>query len=587
MRLRPYQVECLSAVRRADIEGCRRQLIVLPTGTGKTKIASHVPETIGLHPPQKMAFIVAQEELCWQAKDALTESNPGMNVTVEKAEHRLDPTAHIAVASVDTLARSEPRLTAFASLPWRVIFIDEAHGAVSPKYLKVLRKLQVLKGEPDNNPSRLLIGLTATPKRFDGIALGSIFDRIVFRRDIRQMIADGWIVDPIAYRVDTGLLMDDLSIRNGDFATGELSRKMNTPRINDLIVKTYLEYGNRLPAIAFTVDIQHSEELARTFRKHGLDFEPISSDTPKQRRKELIDAHRRMQLLGLVSCQALLTGFDSPPATVALFARPTCSGLLYTQAIGRVLRPYPAPEQSAEHSGYRKTNAIIIDFVGATSKFRLYTASVLFGLHQKFDIRGKSITETLEQIESIQQKYPSIDMSLYEDLSSIQAATTRVDLWKPSPIPKLAKTHSQFVWMQVTEDRYRLALPGMAIYVEQNHLGEFEVYCKVNRGEVQALLRFSQPEDAFSYADSLVPDELVALVRANARWRNDPPKQSQCEHLWWRDPSVREQFTSGEAFYRYALSQFLKGNAAFSKGNISCRIDQCKIRSRVKSLSRA
>lgn len=577
MPTRPYQAEALESIRRADEEGCRRQLIVLPTGTGKTKIASELPEVIGLQGWSVMGFLVAQEELAFQAVEALQECNPNLRITLEKAEHYGDVDADIVVASVDTLARSDKRLAAFARLPFRVIFLDECHAAVSPKYLKVLRELRALKGEDNCDPERLLIGLTATPRRHDGLALERIFDKIVFRRGIREMVEAKWIAEPRAYRVDIGMSLDGLPIRGGDFATGDLSEAVNTPYINSLVVQKYLEYGAGLPSIGFTVDIQHSEDLAKTFRHHGLKFEAISSNTPKALRKELIAAHRNMELTGLVSCQALLVGFDSPPATVALWVRPTCSGLLYQQGLGRVLRPYPAPEAAATHTGYVKQHAIVVDFVGASAKHRLYTAATLFGLHPDFDMEGRSVVKTLKQLEDLQKKNLTLDISAYPSLQDVEAAVTKVDLWKPAPIPKLAKSCSQFIWMADGEDRYRLSAPEVSVFIECNHLGEFEVYRKADKGEPDARLIFGEPEDAFAYADSLVPEKSVPLIRINARWRKQPPSEAQCALLWRLDPAVHQQFGGGLAFYRYAAYQFEHNqNLAFSKGSVSLRIDMCK-----------
>lgn len=430
-----------------------------------------------------------------------------------------------------------------------------------------------MDGHPSFVANGILVHNTATPRRFDGIALGAIFDDIVFRRDIREMIGQGWLAEPIAYRVDTGVEVDGMHMRDGDFATDELSRKMNTPDINALAVKKYLEYGSHLPAIAFTVDIQHSEDLAATFRHHGLSFYAISSNTPKEERKELIRKHKRMEILGLCSCQALLTGFDSPPATVALWLRPTCSGLLYTQGIGRVERPYPAPEAASTHTGYRKNNAIIVDFCGVSSKHRLYTAATLYGLNPQFDFAGQSITATLSKVEELQRQNPTLDITAYAGLNDLKEATTRVDLWQVPSIPKIAKSHSQFIWQADGDNRFRLAAPGVSVFVEQNHLGEYEVYRRTDKKIADAHMKFAQPEDSFAYADSLVPEEMVTLIRANAQWRKAPPKQAQCEALWKRDPIVRRRFTDGTAFFRYASMQFEQGNRAFSRGNISLKID--------------
>jgi ATP-dependent helicase IRC3 len=585
MPLRDYQKSAIDSIVLADMEGCKRQLITMPTGTGKTACASNLPAAIGLPSWETMAFIVAQEELAWQALESLKAFNPELRVTLEKAEHHGDENADIVVASVDTLARSEARLSAFARLPLRVIFLDECHAAVSPKYLKVLRELRVLKGEDDIDEKRLLIGLTATVRRADGIGLDRVFDKIVFRRSIEDMVKAGWTASPIAYRVETEASLDGIHMRDHDFAVGELSRAVNTPEQNALVIEKYREYGAGLPFIGFTVDIQHSEDLAQTFRDNGIECEAISSNTPKQRRKDLVEAHRKMELPGLISCQALLQGFDSPPATVALFDRPTCSGLLYQQAVGRVMRPFPAPERLAAgtYDGYRKQHSIIIDFVAASSQHRLYTASTLFGLSPQFDFEGRSIMDAMEDIRELERLNPTLDVSAdFPGMEGMLRSVTQVDLWKPAPIPKLAKSCSQFVWTQAGQDIYRMSVPGMEVFIEVDLLGKYDAWRHADEGGPDMRLRFSQPEDAFAYADSLIPDEVVKLVRAKARWRKDPPTDKQCYMLWRNDPTVRNQFTSGDAFYWFSKNRFDNGNLSFSRGSLSLRIDMA-VRKKVRA----
>src|ERR1017187_2635383 len=87
------------------------------------------------------------------------------------------------------------------------------------------------------------------------------------------------------------------------------------------------------------------------------------------------------------------------------------------------------------------------------------------------------------------------------------------------PIPTLAASCSQFPWVQVGEGIYQLNAPGMTVFVEMNHLGEYEAYRRVGNAAPEGLLKWDKPADAFSYADSMVPDEAVKLMLANARRR--------------------------------------------------------------------
>ena len=119
---------------------------------------------------------------------------------------------------------------------------------------------------------------------------------------------------------------------------------------------------------------------------------------------------------------------------------------------------------------------------------------------------------------------------------------------------------------------------GRVIFLEQNHLGQYEVSQFTGAERVPSrFMKWTEPEDAFAYADSLVPDDQIKLVKASAAWRKQPPTQPQCALLWDYDASIRRQFPGRDSFYHYASDRFLRtGNESLSRGSISARIDMAK-----------
>jgi hypothetical protein len=101
----------------------------------------------------------------------------------------------------------------------------------------------------------------------------------------------------------------------------------------------------------------------------------------------------------------------------------------------------------------------------------------------------------------------------------ITAAVYWLGLSPKVPVPKLARTCSEFPWIQAAEGVYQLDAPGMTIFVEVNHVGEYQAYRRPDGESSESLLIFDKPEDAFAYADALVPDEAVALLKEKARGR--------------------------------------------------------------------
>ena len=109
LTLRPYQQEALQSVKDNFQKGISKQLIVLPTGSGKTVIFSHIPQVIEDSLP--MLVLAHRSELLSQATEKILWSNPQFNIQVEKAEQTVDYTDNVdvIVASVQTLGRSDSK----------------------------------------------------------------------------------------------------------------------------------------------------------------------------------------------------------------------------------------------------------------------------------------------------------------------------------------------------------------------------------------------------------------------------------------------------------------------------------------------
>jgi predicted RNA polymerase sigma factor len=56
----------------------------------------------------------------------------------------------------------------------------------------------------------------------------------------------------------------------------------------------------------------------------------------------------------------------------------------------------------------------------------------------------------------------------------------------------------------------------VTVLIEVNHLGEYEVYRRTKDDSAKDLIKFTEAEDAFAYADAMVPDEAVKLILAKA-----------------------------------------------------------------------
>jgi ATP-dependent helicase IRC3 len=153
LTLRPYQHEALDAIYASTHRGVRRQLISLPTGTGKTIVFAHL-----IHQsPGRSLILVHRDELITQAIEKLSFIDPLMDIGVVKAE-RNELDRHVVVASIQTLSRRR-RLEQLGT-DFHTVIVDEAHHSTAYSYELVLEYLSCFDAY-----GPLLVGVTATPER--------------------------------------------------------------------------------------------------------------------------------------------------------------------------------------------------------------------------------------------------------------------------------------------------------------------------------------------------------------------------------------------------------------------------------------
>src|SRR5713101_6338980 len=102
-QLRPYQQRALEAITGRFAAGVHRQLIAMPTGSGKTVVFANLPTVIKQALPGQVMVVAHREELLDQAAAKISHWNPTLKVSVEQAERFADPNADVLVASVATL----------------------------------------------------------------------------------------------------------------------------------------------------------------------------------------------------------------------------------------------------------------------------------------------------------------------------------------------------------------------------------------------------------------------------------------------------------------------------------------------------
>lgn len=124
IKLREYQTETIKNVIKALNNGINRQLIVLPTGAGKTIIFSALVRML----KQRTLIIVHRDELVKQAVEKLKILWPDVEIGIVKANQN-DFQKQVVIASVQTLSQTK-RLKQVLNEGFTFMIIDEAHHAV-------------------------------------------------------------------------------------------------------------------------------------------------------------------------------------------------------------------------------------------------------------------------------------------------------------------------------------------------------------------------------------------------------------------------------------------------------------------------
>lgn len=334
IHLREYQTEALQAILASRSKGITRQLVALPTGTGKTILFGALARELDT----RTLVIAHREELLVQAKDKIQLVFPEADLGIVKAE-RNEVDHQIVIASIQTISRPN-RMEQMQEQGFNLMIVDEAHHAISDSYRTTIEGL----GFMGDDPAKLLVGLTATPKRMDGQALGNVFQQVVFQRSLPTMIAAGYLCDLKAVRIKAGTSLVGVHTRMGDFAPGELEAAVNTEQRNRIIVASYKKYAAKGKAAAFCAGVQHSQDLAEAFRADGIKAAAVYGDMDPTDRRATLQAYAHGEIQVLTNCEVLTEGWDDPGTDCLIMARPTKSSGLYTQMIGRGTRLYPGKE---------------------------------------------------------------------------------------------------------------------------------------------------------------------------------------------------------------------------------------------------
>lgn len=327
--LRDYQADMVTAVRRAIAANHTKMYCSLPTGCGKTRIASELVYSAS-QGARKTLWLVHRRELVRQAYDAI-RARGVEDVGILMAEER-DLTAQVVVASIQSLRADRVKELGQVDR----IVIDECHH-VSPGslYDKVIALL--------DHPQLVVVGITATPYRADRKSMQDILPYCAYDRDIPRMINEGWLCEIRHVNVPIeGLDLSDVkmvrSLGEVDLDVRAVAPKVEEDLVvRDTVASTVDRLGDR-PTIVFAASVMHAHLLAGVYRECGIKAAAIDGEMKTEKRDQIISDWRSGKIQLVANCAVLTEGFDYPAIGAVVVARPTLSVGLYLQMIGRGTR---------------------------------------------------------------------------------------------------------------------------------------------------------------------------------------------------------------------------------------------------------
>jgi type I restriction enzyme R subunit len=367
---RPYQHEAIRMVNEALEKNHREALLVMATGTGKTRVSASIIDLLSKAGwIKRVLFLADRNALIHQAKVNLNDYLPNLPA-VDLTKEKEDESSRIVFSTYQTIINmidgevdGDNRFYGVGHFD--LIIFDEIHRSVYNRYKHIFKYFDGLR-----------LGLTATPKSEAHKDTYALFDlepnNPTFAYELEQAVNDKYLVPPKAMSVPlkfqrAGVKYAELSEEEKqeyeeqftDPVTGEFPDEIESDALNAWLFNTdtvdkviahlmlngiKVEGGDKLAkTIIFARSHKHAKFIEERFNKQypeykGEFFKVI--DHQEEYRYDLLKkfkiVHNMPQVA--VSVDMLDTGIDVPEVCNLVFFKPVRSSTKFWQMLGRGTR---------------------------------------------------------------------------------------------------------------------------------------------------------------------------------------------------------------------------------------------------------
>lgn len=464
LEVRPwgYQREILDELAaHRQVHGRRRNLVVMATGTGKTVVAGLDYRRLRENGIDSLLFVAHREEILSQSRSTfrhiLRDGSFGERfVAGERPRHW----RHV-FASVQSLARLDLDRE-LAPDRFDMVIVDEFHHASAENrtYARLL----------DHVRPKVLLGLTATPERTDGVDIRTWFD------------PDGGVELRLWEALERGLLCpfqyfgvhDDVDLRDVTWKRGQgydaaaLTARYTVHdgrvRLIAQALRDKVTDVRRMRAIGFCVSIDHAEFMTRRFVElTGIPAMAVTSRTPPDQRRAALAMLRDRRVNVLFAVDLFNEGIDLPEIDTVLFLRPTESATVFLQQLGRGLR-----------LADDKPCLTVLDFIGQQhAEFR-------------FDLRLRAITGVTRRAlaQQIERGFPTLPPGCVISLDRVSS-----DI-----VLRNVQAALRVNWAGLVSELRRIGACTLADFLAETGVGLDDIYRR-RRGGWTGLKRQAQLDD--------------------------------------------------------------------------------------------
>lgn len=385
---RPYQLRAIRAVGEAFDAKQRHALLVMATGSGKTRtVVALIDQLMRAGWAKRVLFLADRTQLVKQAAHVFTTHLPSVttvNLLDDKgAEGRIYVSTHNTMMNL--INDIDGGVRRFSPGHFDLVVIDEAHRSVYAKFGEIFEYFDAL-----------LVGLTATPKDeidHNTYRLFQLEDGVpTDAYTLEEAVTDGYLVPPRGIDVGTtflrgGIRYDDLSEREKDewdsleWGDGGPPDEVDAAALNrflfnedtvEKVLGTLMEHGHHVAGgdrlgktIIFAANQLHAEFISDVFSKnyphYGGTFARVITHS-QDYAHTLIDqfSERDREPHIAISVDMLDTGVDVPEVVNLVFFKQVRSKSKFWQMIGRGTRLCP----DLFGPGEDKRDFLVFDFCG-------------------------------------------------------------------------------------------------------------------------------------------------------------------------------------------------------------------------------